>query len=121
MKLTEKYKLELIGKHRWRVKEDLTFTSKKRTTRIPKGFITDLASIPSPFQWLFGDKEDACIPACLVHDYYYSTGLGTRREADDEFLELMTTYKNPQSPWKRNLCYWVVVMFGGPGWVGWRG
>jgi len=115
MSLIDKYKLEKMGKNTWRVKEELTFVA-RRTTVIPKGFVTDLASIPRPFQWLFGDKEEACIPSCLVHDYYYSTGKGTRKEADDEFLQLMNVYKNPKFQWQRDLCYWAVVMFGGSGW-----
>lgn len=61
---------------------------------IPKGFSTDLASIPSVF-WSIVSPLEAHFPAAVLHDYFYRVpesrinGEISREKADDLFLEKM--------------------------------
>jgi hypothetical protein len=56
--------------------------------QVPKGFHTDLASIPALFKPLFGTwgKHTA---AAVVHDCFYNYNAGTKEMADDMFEALM--------------------------------
>lgn len=75
---------------RWVVKAQLKFRSDVAGTiiRVPRGFNTDLASVPRlPFVYvLTGSMADA---AAVVHDYLYSTCMYERKVCDDIFLEAM--------------------------------
>jgi len=42
----------------------------KHVIVVPKGFITDLASIPSAFWWWESPHESTMAPA-IIHDYLY--------------------------------------------------
>lgn len=59
-----------------------------RTYGIPAGFITDLASIPAIFRPVFDTNDDSRKPAAL-HDSRYCIKHGTRKDADDLFLEAL--------------------------------
>lgn len=52
---------------------------------IPKGFKTDLSSVP---RWLWALKPPFgnFLLAALIHDYLYVNRIGTRRTADREML-----------------------------------
>jgi len=91
----------------------LTETIYWGNTMVPCGFITDLASIPvflRPFFPHAGAKE---FPAC-IHDYRYRNTIGTRKEADGIFLEVMLSNGVPK--WKARLMYFGVR---GGGWMSW--
>lgn len=84
----------------------------KFKVRIPKGFGTDLASIPRLFQNIV-PKVGRHIQPAIVHDYtyVYDTGL-TKVEADQMFLDGM---KSVGVPWyRRRVMYWA-VRIGGTG------
>lgn len=81
---------------------------------IPKGYITDMASVPRLMYTLFEPWGDYA-KACVVHDYLCEYGevmtfLGrtpvTRKNADHIFLEAMTVLNVPK--WKRNMLYAAV-------------
>lgn len=97
----------IMGSHyRYRVFE--------RLIDIPKGFITDLASVPKIFRNLLNSYGKNYTRAAVVHDYLYSHGykMGIKRkEADRIFLEIMKERGVPL--WKRSLMYRGVRMFGG--------
>jgi len=83
---------------------------------VPRGFVTDFASIPRIFWNIlppFGDYS----PAAVVHDWLYSLGVDGelgRKYADNAFLELMT--RAGETWWKRTAMYQAVRMFGGGAW-----
>ena len=77
---------------------------------VPKGFITDLASIPRPLRGIFNVNGKSRAPAVL-HDYLYcSQQLKGRKEADGLFLEAMVA--RGMDPVTRNLMYVAVRSFG---------
>lgn len=51
---------------------------------VPKGFVTDLASIPRPF-WSLMPRDGQYADAAIVHDYLYWIQIGTRVGADETF------------------------------------
>jgi hypothetical protein len=83
---------------------------------VPKGFLTDGASIPKGFWWLTGPPN---LPryqrATLLHDYLYRNTIGTQKNADDLFLELLKL--NGVSRFKRGVMWAGLRAFG---WLYWR-
>lgn len=85
-----------------------------RLIDVPKGFITDLASVPKVFRNLVNAYGKNYTRAAVIHDYLYSVGhkLGIdRKMADNIFLEIMK--ERGVSFLKRQLMYRMVRMFGG--------
>ena len=73
----------------WQLLSPLVYTSKAGGVWIvPKGFITDLASIPRAARILI-DRNGPSRPAATLHDYLYATGAVSRAEADLLFLEAL--------------------------------
>ena len=73
----------------WQLLSPLVYTSKAgRVWIVPKGFITDLASIPRTARILI-DRNGPSRPAATLHDYLYATGAVGRAEADSLFLEAL--------------------------------
>ncbi|MEA1973681.1 MAG: DUF1353 domain-containing protein [Candidatus Cloacimonadota bacterium] len=104
--------LTKIGGDKWIVAEKFTFVSNiiQEAITIPRGFQTDLASIPRGFRWLISVNNNSVTPA-VIHDYLYATkGIVSRKEADLIFLEMLKRYK--VSYWKRKSMYYAVRMFG---------
>ena len=86
---------------------------------IPKGFITDFASVPWPAS-MFIPKDGDHNQAAVTHDYLYSK-IGklpdktyTRAECDKIFLEAMGVLG--VNKFKRRLMYRAVRIGGGFGW-----
>jgi hypothetical protein len=78
---------------------------------VPKGFVTDLASIPRiPIIYLllngFADEPG------VIHDYLYSTGIYSRAKADAILREACLTTGVPR--WRAELIYLGVRLFGAP-------
>jgi hypothetical protein len=97
------------------VREDLHFHLSDGTTiTIPVGFETDFASVP---RWLWSviPPIGKYIIAAVVHDYLYDNRIGTRKEADKIFLDLMLQYGVHR--WGAHCMYWGVRL-GGKKW--WR-
>jgi len=83
--------------------------------KIPKGFITDGASIPK-FAWsIIGGPLGDYAAAAVVHDWLYYKKIYTRKKSDQIFLEAMTVLD--VAWWKRNLMYRLVRMFS---WLFWK-
>jgi hypothetical protein len=80
---------------------------------VPKGFVTDLASIPQCF-WNILPPFGKYTPDAVGHDYRYRYHIGTRKEADDRFLEGMK--RNGVGWLIRNTIYWNVRAFGWNAW-----
>jgi hypothetical protein len=102
----------------WQLVEEFDYAvgSKESNDKIhvPKGFVTDFASVPRPFWWLF-PPWGKYGKAAVVHDYLYQYQLRTRREADDIFLEGMLVLGVEQ--WQARLMYRSVRCFA---WLAWH-
>ena len=100
-------------------------TKTTRTITVPKGYVTDLASVPR-ICWSFIAPFDVA-RAAVVHDIMYEKINGAfkkgiieskkereiyRRIADNMFLEGMESAEPPVSKWKIKSAYWAVRMFG---------
>ena len=80
---------------------------------VPKGFVTDLASIPREF-WSILDPADDYAYAAVVHDYLYWTQLTTKNEAD--LILKFAMQDLDVSPTTVDVIYTAVDMFGQQAW-----
>lgn len=81
---------------------------------VPKGFVTDGASIPQ-FGWsIIGVSpfSSSVIYPAVIHDWLYATHQTTRREADKVFLRAMRS-QGYLKDWQINIMYRCVRLFGG--------
>ena len=90
----------------------------KINIQVPKGFVSDFASIPAPLR-LFIPKLGLYNKAAVLHDYAYQKHLIdkwilTRKQSDQLFLDAMTDLKVKK--WKRNIMYRFVRTFGFLSW-----
>ncbi len=122
------------GRH-WELLEefiyDLGYKGSDFNIRVPKGFITDFASVPKFLWWLISNwgKHGK---AAVLHDWLYKIHMTqfrptrpgylgepraiTREWADAVLLEAMEVLG--VTPWKMNLIYRAVRIFGGFAWRG---
>ena len=84
------------------------------TIKVPTGFVTDFASSPPQIWWLI-PPWGKYGKAAIIHDWLYQTGLRTRKQADEIFLEGMIILG--VTPWRRRLMYRGVRLFG---WLAWH-
>jgi len=113
----DKLKLEDAGMRGdsrcFRLTARFRYRSSKGLIEVPKGFITDGASIPRAF-WNILSPFGEYFAAAVVHDYLYSTVSiynFTRKEIDLLFKEGMY---NAGINWvTRETIYYAVKMFGG--------
>lgn len=97
------------GSTRWEVEEDYKVVVLENTIEIPKGFISDLASIPR-VMWVVFPPFGRYTEASVVHDYLYSTSEMSRKECDQVFLALML--QNNVGPFTAKTMYYAVRLFG---------
>lgn len=103
---------ESAGRTVWEVESDAIYQSSERPLMIivPRGFQTDLASVPRlPVLWLLaGGSANS---AAVVHDYLYRSKMVSRAIADDIFFEIMEATGVPL--WRCWLMFGAVRVFGG--------
>ena len=80
---------------------------------VPKGFVTDLASIPR-FFWSAFPKTGKYMSAAILHDYLYWDQRCTRAEADRIFAIEMLSFGVDATA--RKLIFGAVDQFGGSAW-----
>lgn len=80
---------------------------------VPRGFVTDLASIPR-FFWSAFPRTGKYLSAAILHDYLYWDQRCTRAEADRIFAIEMLSFGVEAS--SRNLIFAAVDQFGGGAW-----
>ena len=81
-------------------------------TIVPKGFLTDLDSVPRIpyiYSWFKGYAKASAI----LHDWLYVTGEVSRRKADKKFYRCMR--EEGVSRWRALFIFWAVRLFG---WIG---
>ena len=75
---------------------------------VPKGFTTDLASVPVGLRNIVSQLNG--IEAAVLHDWMYETKSVPRAEADYTFFLML---EGAVGPVKRHLMYWAVRIGGG--------
>lgn len=110
---------DISGTDYWRVGRDLVYHAGQLPSRevyvVPRGFCTDLASIPRPLWAVVGHPAGPYRAAAVLHDWLYAVQVTTRQRADDLFLESMAVLNVDR--WRR-MTLWLGVRSGG--WVAWR-
>lgn len=81
---------------------------------VPKGFVTDFATVPRLF-WRLIPKQGDYNRAAVLHDFLYTEKTCSRFLADALFRDVMHEIGVPM--WRRVAMFWAVRMFG---WTGWR-
>jgi len=90
----------------------------KSIIEIPKGFVTNGASIPAIVQPILSPWGKYGKSACL-HDYLYYTGiLGTRKASDELMVEAMRVLNVPE--WQIKVIYSALRIGGAPTWNKYR-
>jgi hypothetical protein len=82
--------------------------------RIPEGTVTDGASVPRVFRWLFSRVGAPHQTAALLHDWMYSQQLVSRRHADRMYYR--TCLRMGVSPVAARLMFAALIVGGGPAW-----
>ena len=112
-------KLELIkiegresGRQLWQLNQPLQFSLSVNggavIVSVPKGFVTDFASVPRILWPIFPPAGPWC-EAAVVHDYLCCTGTCSRFLADAIFREAM--YQLGVPIWRRVAMYYAVRVF----------
>ena len=103
-----------LNERKWKLLRPFTYHVGSRNSRqvikVPKGFVTDYASVPWIF-WQFLPAWGRYGKGAVVHDYLYQHHLYSRAMSDLIFKETMIA--GGTSKWKANLMYWGVRLFGG--------
>jgi hypothetical protein len=112
---TSPLRVQEITNGQWVLTDDFVVTIDDKTVSVPKGFITDFASVPRlPFAYMmFGGIGNR--PAVL-HDYLYSIGGDSKAK---EFADNVLYYgimADGDSKWKAKAMYTGVRLFGGKFW-----
>jgi len=114
---TTKLIVEPIGKGFWELQAGFEYHVGEYPSDeiivVPKGFITNFASIPRIF-WPILDPVGEHGKAAVIHDYCYATACYSKSRSDEIFLEGMEVLNVEQ--WKREVMYKAVVYFG---WWAW--
>lgn len=115
---TEKLTLTQIGAELWETDREFSYEvgnlGSGDVITVPKGFVTDCASVPFPFK-MFIPVSGLYNQAAVLHDYLYATQTRSRKEADNIFLEAMTVLG--VNVIKRQLMYRAVRLFA---WIPWN-
>lgn len=102
----------------WTVLSELVWDDGKRRFTVPRGFITDLDSVPRlPVVWLLLKGRSRA--AAVLHDWLYSEGLVSRTDADRVFLDAMRATAAPLPDWLAALpAAWATGrLWSGWGWL----
>ncbi|MEQ9132669.1 MAG: DUF1353 domain-containing protein [Salinisphaeraceae bacterium] len=111
---TSSLKAESIPDGRWALTHPLTWDGPGgMVITVPRGFPTDLFSIPRPFWWLFKPDHPGR-RAAVVHDYIYrhQTHRYTRATADRIFRQALAWCG---VSWLTRWTMWAGVRIGGRG------
>ena len=114
---TEQLTLTFVENDLWKTDRAFTYyigeEDSEDSITVPKGFITDLASVPWPASMLI-PKSGQYNQAAVLHDFLYSVQTRSRIECDLIFKEAMTVLG--VNWFKRNIMYRAVRIGG---WLPW--
>lgn len=109
MFLTELVLLDLPRPDFWAVRADLVWQDKTERITVPKGFETDLASIPVALRSLM-DRNGVSRRPAVLHDFLYGSHVVTRARADALLRRaLLAEGESAFAAW----VYWAGVRLGG--------
>lgn len=116
-----------VHRQKWRLNSDLVFYSAKFSLLItvPKGFVTDFASVPR-VPIVFTLTGDTAHRAATIHDFLYSVKgkiggsrkiILSRKECDAIFYEAMRTFSadnmgDDEPEWRRIIMWLSVRIWG---------
>jgi hypothetical protein len=107
--------LRYLGEGQYLVLKDIVvFIAPLTPMIIPKGLITDFASIPRFARWFISPDATWITVAALLHDVLYAGEWVDRQVADSIFKQIMRYRK--ASFIKRNIVYFAVRLGGGFVW-----
>jgi hypothetical protein len=100
----------------WIVKEPVVYRVgvSNASVTVPRGFVTDFASIPTILQSIFQQNGPYSMPA-VIHDYLYWTQACTRPEADRLLLLAMIENRVPEKD--QTAISEAVTRFGDRAWT----
>jgi len=115
--------LEILPNRNYRVYEEFSFydtDDHNKLITVPKGFETNLASIPR-LLWSIFPPNGEYSKAAIVHDYMYRTPSAgfTQKEADKIFNDGMKVLS--VATWRRKAVYAAVRVFGSHAYNMYRG
>lgn len=100
----------------WALVEPLVWAEPGLTITIPKGFITDLASVPHVIDSIpFLDRTGKSRRAGAFHDGLYALGRGQGKDWCDNMLATALR-ADGLSPRQAQIYYWAVHYFGKSSW-----
>jgi hypothetical protein len=104
-------KVEAISDGKWVLLHELHYQvqGSKDIIVAPRGFVTDLASIPRGMRWFVTGQDETRAPS-VIHDYLYQRRIGERGWADWVFLVAMKD--EGVGLVTRWACYYAVRAFG---------
>lgn len=113
-KFTSQLDVRYIDGMKWRLTSPLRYVHNDTTWTVPRGFVTDFASVPRFFWRLLppvgaGTHANYGL-AAVLHDWLYATGKLPRKECDGLFYEAMRSLG--VSRWRALAMYWSVRAFG---------
>ena len=113
--MTNELIVKSFSAYEWELFEDFSFYFQKadKGVIVPKGFITDFASVPRILHSII-PSIGRHTKAAVLHDYLYSESSTLdfkRKYCDQLFLEAMVILKVKK--WKRTAIYLGVRAFGG--------
>jgi len=110
-------KLLPVGEsNHYKLLEDLTFSFHGMEVTVPKGYLTDGASIPR-FAWYFVGSpfEPRHMLGAIIHDWLYSQRIADQKVADAVFLQILKEQGKRPVP---ALVMWLTLRIFG--WMWWR-
>lgn len=107
---------------RWKLIESFSYYVGKQSglnnhgiiIEVPKGFVTDFASIPKIFWSILGHPMGKYAAAAVLHDFMYFLKTFSRKISDQIFENAMKILKVPK--WKRKIIYYAVRVGGKWAW-----
>lgn len=101
---------DMDGARPWRTIDEHIYKDGQIRVEVPRGFATDLASVPSWLLWLY-DPGGRHQRAALFHDWLYSDDSVSRFDADAIFRIILR--RDGVSKFRTFWLYLAVRVFGG--------
>lgn len=97
------------GTGRFRLVKDLAYHAEGGSVyTVPRGFKTDLASVPR-LLWAVYSPHDLYLSASVLHDFFCESSFISRKDGDKLFLEAMK--HSNVNWWKRHVVFWAVRIY----------
>lgn len=117
--LSRNLTLHSLPKGNWKTGEEVCYENDLVEICVPKGFRTDLASIPPALRWFVSNDDRKIIRPAICHDWLYQqqhvkNRFFSREEADLLFYEMLRV--EGMHWFKARMMYYAVRLGG---WMAW--